>query len=111
MSLLDGSQLSGDDRFALNKFKIALYEDILTDETLAEELESDRVEELADQFEGPYIAFVIDYLNQKADSLRQDILKDLGLDMQSDSAALVYFRLGAFIKNKQGGRSCSCGKF
>ena len=111
MLLLDGRQLTGDDRMALNKFKIALYEDILTDESLAAELESDRVEELADNFEGPYIAFVIDYLNQKADSLRQNILQDLGLNMQSDSAALVYFRLGAFIKNKQGGRAVHVENF
>ena len=111
MSLLDGRQLTSEDRMALNEFKIALYEDILTDEDLAEEIESEPVEALAANFDGPYIAFVIDYLNMKADSLRQNILQDLGLNMNSDSAALVYFRLGAFIKNKQGGRAVHVENF
>lgn len=54
-------------------------------------------------FNGSYIEFVLFFLNQKADELRQEILSSLGLS-DGDKSLQVYFRLGAFLRNKDGGR-------
>jgi hypothetical protein len=50
-----------------------------------------------------YPQFLLYYLNQKAAVLRQELMGSLGLS-ENDSAVQVYFRLGAFIRNKDGGR-------
>lgn len=54
-------------------------------------------------FDGSYVEFVLFFLNQKADELRKEILASLGL-AEGDSSLQVYFRLGAFLRNKDGGR-------
>jgi len=48
--------------------------------------------------------FIIYVIHEKADELRKELTKELGLDESADSSLLVYFRLGAFLKNRQGGR-------
>lgn len=51
-----------------------------------------------------FIVFVIDFLTEKADKLRNSLMENLNVDGKTDSSLMVYFRLGAFLKNKSGGR-------
>ncbi|NUN99009.1 MAG: hypothetical protein HUU01_00180 [Saprospiraceae bacterium] len=52
----------------------------------------------------PYIIIVINFLQEKAQDLRNNLMEQLQVDGQTDSSLLIFFRLGAFIKNKSGGR-------
>ncbi len=74
------------------------------DKALLDELESDDTAQKFLDFEGPYIIFVIRFLEEKAQNLRDSLLLNLKVDGQTDSSLMVYFRLGAFLKNKSGGR-------
>jgi len=63
--------------------------------------------EVVDQFlnsDLPYILIVINFLEQKARDLRSELTEQLNVNGEADSSLLIYFRLGAFIKNKSGGR-------
>ncbi len=75
----------------------------LSDE-IYEELTSPEMEDQFSSFEGPYIVFVINFLEGKAEQLRKSLLADVSVDGKVDSSLMIYFRLGAFIKNKNGGR-------
>lgn len=96
-----------------NFYDLATLEDrvntIIDDEdpALARELDSEAADDLYDAFskdgEIPYVVFLLDYIENKADRIRTSFLTELGID--NDSAALVFFRLGAFLKNKSGGRA------
>lgn len=57
------------------------------------------------------VEWVFHYLETKADTLRQTFLKELGISTSADSASLVFFRLGAFIKNRSGGRAIHVANF
>ena len=49
--------------------------------------------------------FVIYVLHGKADTLRAELTREFGFNAENgDSSLLVYFRLGAFLKNRNGGR-------
>lgn len=73
-------------------------------ESIVEELSTPEMEEMFLEFEGPYIVFVINFLESKAEKLRKALMADLNVDGKVDTSLMVYFRLGAFIKNKSGGR-------
>lgn len=75
----------------------------LSDE-IYEELTSPEMEDQFLSFEGPYIVFVINFLEGKAEQLRKSLMANLNIDGKADSSLMIYFRLGAFIKNKNGGR-------
>ena len=120
LSEKDIMDLLNEDIVTGNKGKLAglksdLYEHIeQNDSVLYEELNSPRVDELSREFtkDGkPHIAFVIHYLNEKADSMRQSFLEEMGLDIGRDSSQLVFFRLGAFLKNRNGGRAIHVENF
>lgn len=73
-------------------------------EALYNELTSNEIDKKFKSFPGPYIVFVINFLESKADKLRKSLMADLQVDGKVDSSLMIYFRLGAFIKNKSGGR-------
>ncbi len=81
-----------------------LLDQIELDDKLYDELTSIESEKAFNQFDGPYILFVINYLEQQAQELRSALLNDLGANGQVDSSLMIYFRIGAFLKNKSGGR-------
>ena len=100
----------GDDQsvMTLNTLSDSLLQKIRTDfPDLRKDLSRIEIRRAIRKFrndgKGPYIVFVLDYLERQADSIRNGILKDLNLDANKDSSAMIYFRLGAFIKNKDGG--------
>lgn len=95
-----------------NFYDLAELEDkvnTLIDEnlSLAEEVDSESFDDLFREFkakgQNSFILFLLQYLEAKADGIRASFLQELGVD--NDSAALVFFRLGAFLKNKSGGRA------
>lgn len=54
---------------------------------------------------GTLSEFIIFVVQEKADSLRTQLTEEFGFNQENgDSSLLVYFRLGAFLKNRQGGR-------
>ncbi|NJK84087.1 MAG: hypothetical protein HC912_10095 [Saprospiraceae bacterium] len=81
-----------------------LLEAIELDEAMFEELTSVALEEAFSQSQDSYIIFVIRYLENKAQEIRNALLADLGVDGQVDSSLMIYFRIGAFLKNRSGGR-------
>lgn len=81
-----------------------LMEEIENDDELIELIDNPEMDMKALDFDGPYPLFLIDFLEQEAQAVRESLLADLGTDGQIDSSLVVYFRLGAFIKNKSGGR-------
>lgn len=59
----------------------------------------------------PLAIFLIDYLNEEAQNTRDSLLTDIGANGQIDSSLLVYFRLGAFVKDKRGGHAIHIENF
>ncbi|MEM7657679.1 MAG: hypothetical protein AAF399_16225 [Bacteroidota bacterium] len=56
--------------------------------------------------------FIVYVVQQKADSMREELTQAFGYDAQNqDSSLLVYFRLGAFLKNQSGGRALHVENF
>jgi hypothetical protein len=53
---------------------------------------------------GNFALLVFDILSEQAQALRESLLDEITVDGQRDSSLMVYFRLGAFIKNRSGGR-------
>lgn len=47
---------------------------------------------------------IFELLGREADKLRQSLLNEININGKVDSSLLINFRLGAFIKNKSGGR-------
>ncbi|MDP5172113.1 MAG: hypothetical protein NWR72_17850 [Bacteroidia bacterium] len=80
--------------------------EVQADTALALEV-NDRIEEyILKTISDPqytFIEWVFSFLTEKSEILRQSFLADLGIDANADSSLLVYFRLGAFVQNKQGG--------
>ncbi len=74
------------------------------DDKLYTELTSPAMEKQFSSFDGPYIVFVINFLAEKAQRLRDQLMAKYSGNGKADSTLQVYFRLGAFIKNKSGGR-------
>ena len=105
---LINDKFSGSSQPVLEDYKkLAEQSDYLLDglernlsDALYNELTSDEMELKFSKFGGPYIVFVINWLEGKADVLRDSLVKGLN----GDSTLMVYFRLGAFLKNKSGGR-------
>ncbi len=81
-----------------------LLEEIELDDEMFNELTSPEVEQAFNQSKDSYIIFVIRYLEGKTQALRNALLADLGVDGQVDSSLMIYFRVGAFLKNRSGGR-------
>lgn len=91
---------------ALARNENLVYEEIQTDTALFMEIINRQEEYLnfvTANPQGTFIEWVFDLLTDKAESLRQGFLQDLGLEANADSSLLVYFRLGAFVQNRQGG--------
>lgn len=86
-----------------SEFIMGGLEDNLDDE-LWDELTSPAMEQQFRTFDGPYIVFVINFLAEKAQLLRESLTEQLNVNGEADSSLLIFFRLGAFIKNKSGGR-------
>jgi hypothetical protein len=81
-----------------------LLEAIELDDEMFDELTSPEVEQAFSQSKDSYIIFVIRYLEGKTQDLRNALLADLGVNGQVDSSLMIYFRVGAFLKNRSGGR-------
>ncbi|MEL6674613.1 MAG: hypothetical protein AAFR61_20550 [Bacteroidota bacterium] len=60
--------------------------------------------EFSEQENATYVEFVLQWLEDRAGALREQIRLELGVGESLDSSLTAYFRLGAFIKDKQGGR-------
>lgn len=107
LELLDSDLTDEENFYGLTSLEDSVYTLIDDDIELAAELDSEAADDMyyAFQAEGQnsYILFLLQYLENKADGIRASFLKELGVD--SDSAELVFFRLGAFLKNKSGGRA------
>ncbi|MEM7373042.1 MAG: hypothetical protein AAF587_30750 [Bacteroidota bacterium] len=59
----------------------------------------------ADKGFGTLSEFIIYVVQGKADTLRNELTEEFGFNQENgDSSLLVYFRLGAFLKNREGGR-------
>lgn len=54
-------------------------------------------------FEGDIEEYLLIVIKEEGQKIRKDLSKEYGL-IDGDSSSLIYFRLGAFIKNRQGGR-------
>ncbi|MEM6802535.1 MAG: hypothetical protein AAF696_14095 [Bacteroidota bacterium] len=76
---------------------------IRADRELYLDLISPQSDAASNKFEGNYAEFILYFLNQKADSIRKDILSSMGLS-EDNPDSQVYFRLGAFLRDKDGGR-------
>lgn len=81
-----------------------LMEEIENDDELIELVDNPEMDAKFRVFDGPYSLFLINFLQEEAQSVRASLLADMGADGQIDSSLIVYFRLGAFIKNRSGGR-------
>lgn len=97
-TLADYKELAAQSDFILNGLEERL------DDDLFEELTSPEMEAQFSTFDGPYIVFVINFLAEKAQLLRESLTEQLNVNGAADSSLLIFFRLGAFIKNKSGGR-------
>lgn len=86
----------------LAKLKLEVYSKIKEHKELYGELAKQGV--AANAFvreeKGPFIIFVLNYLEQRAEEIRENLYEEL----KEDSDIRVSFRLAAFIKNKSGGR-------
>lgn len=83
-----------------------VIQEILSDSALAVEVNGRMEEYLIAVSQNPsytFIEWLFSFLTEKADVLRQSFLTDLGIEESTDSSMLVFFRLGAFVQNKQGG--------
>jgi hypothetical protein len=112
---LINNKFSGSEQASVEDYKelIRMENELLTELSpdVYDELNGDEemLEEIYAYLKAPgnyYIEFVIDYLAGKADKLRNSLMNNLamgGTEVQ-DSSLLVYFRLGAFLKDKSGGR-------
>lgn len=87
----------------LNRLGIDLLDEIELDESLVDELDTPERERAFLAFNGGYFEFLISFVHEKAEELRGEILENLGLS-GADSAFQVYFRLGAFLRDRDGGR-------
>lgn len=87
----------------LNDLTLDLLSAIESDTVLLAELMDPETEAASNAFDGNYTQFILYFLNQKADELRKEILASLGLS-EGDSTFQVYFRLGAFLRDRDGGR-------
>ncbi|MDW3651986.1 MAG: hypothetical protein R8P61_33235 [Bacteroidia bacterium] len=87
----------------LNQLGLDLLTAIAADTALYLELLEPETDAASNAFDGNYVQFMLFFLNQKADELRQEILASLGLS-EGDSTFQVYFRLGAFLRDRDGGR-------
>ncbi len=90
----------------LSKLENTVFNMILADPVLTEkvlEREEDYLTRAAADPTATYITYTFEVLEEEATRLRQAFLTDLGLDQNTDSSLLVFFRLGAFVRNKQGG--------
>ncbi|MFM9949477.1 MAG: hypothetical protein ACKV1O_16185 [Saprospiraceae bacterium] len=97
-TLADYKELATQSDFILDGLETNL------DDDLWDELTSPDMEQQFRSFDGPYIVFVINFLAEKAQLLRESLTEQLNVNGEADSSLLIYFRLGAFIKNKSGGR-------
>ncbi|MEM1325540.1 MAG: hypothetical protein AAGI23_06275 [Bacteroidota bacterium] len=86
---------------------------ILVDDVFAEIEENEAILDIIDSEAtelrfaregGNYALLVFDILGEQAQALRESLLDEIAVDGQRDSSLMVYFRLGAFIKNRSGGR-------
>ena len=76
-----------------------------TDKSLLDEINADVQEQIKFlQQGGTYGEYALSKIEARADRLREELQNELGLDEDGDSTYLVYFRLGAFLKDRQGGR-------
>ncbi|MEM8890785.1 MAG: hypothetical protein AAGD28_22610, partial [Bacteroidota bacterium] len=87
----------------LNNLTLELLTAIESDTALYIELLDPETDAASNAFDGNYTQFILYFLNQKADELRKEILASLGLS-EGDSTFQVYFRLGAFLRDRDGGR-------
>lgn len=86
-----------------------LIAEIVQDEALANEINLLLVSEYIEKAtvrgrSYPPIMFILEVLERKAATMRRQFLSELGVAAGQDSGRVIYFRLGAFIKNRSGGR-------
>ena len=76
-----------------------------TDPSIIEDINANVEEQIQFlQQGGTYGEYALDKIEARADRLRKELQHELGLNESGDSTFLVYFRLGAFIKDRTGGR-------
>lgn len=107
LDLLESDLRDKQNFFTLVELENSVYDLIDKNPALADEVDSEPVQEeyrkYSEDGKNPYILFLLQYLEAKADEIRATFLQELGVD--NDSADLVFFRLGAFLKSRTGGRA------
>lgn len=90
----------------LAQLKISVLEPIIEDQALFQSLQEAEISRFSVLMDAdyPYIAFVMDFLEEEEEALNNQYLSRLGILSNEDSARMIFFRLGAFIKNRSGGR-------
>ncbi|MEM6696919.1 MAG: hypothetical protein AAF599_00885 [Bacteroidota bacterium] len=81
-----------------------LLDEIEADDDLYNIIDNPETDRRYNREGGTFALLVFDILGEQAQALREDLLQELAVDGSIDSALVVNFRLGAFIKNKSGGR-------
>ncbi|MEM8527845.1 MAG: hypothetical protein AAGG68_24600 [Bacteroidota bacterium] len=81
-----------------------LYEEIESDDVIGEIINSPETDRRFNQEGGTFVLLVFDILAEQAQALREELMQEIVVDGKVDSSLMVNFRLGAFIKNKNGGR-------
>ncbi|MEM9884284.1 MAG: hypothetical protein AAF849_00205 [Bacteroidota bacterium] len=82
----------------------ATFEEIENDDEIIEIVDSEATERRFNREGGNFALLVFDILGEKAQAIRESLLESLAVDGKVDSTLMIYFRLGAHIKNKTGGR-------
>ncbi|MEM9850259.1 MAG: hypothetical protein AAF847_20370, partial [Bacteroidota bacterium] len=80
------------------------FAEIEDDDDIIEIVDSEATELRFNREGGNYALLVFDILGEQAQAIRDDLLESLAVDGKVDSTLMIYFRLGAHIKNKSGGR-------
>lgn len=85
-----------------------LVDDVLLaieeDEAILDIIDSEATELRFNREKGNYALLVFDILGEQAQAIRESLLDELVVDGERDSSLIIYFRLGAHIKNRSGGR-------